>query len=407
MSDESQTDVAAAVAEIEEQRTNRPVVWLLIVLGTVVMVLSTLNTWVERQLLDTDAWVDASTALLDDDAVREELSLRLVTALYENVDVGEAIDDQLPEELEGLGGPLAGVLRDPLTDTADRLLQIEPVKVVWEQANREAHEAVVAILEDDVGDNASTSGGVVVIDLGGVLVQVGEQIGLPEGVLDAIPDEAGLFEVVDSDELESAQTSVKIIKILSIVFFLLVIVLYCGAIYLAHNWRRAAVRNVGAATALGGFIVLVVLRLGTGFIAGQPDTEGSRAAANSILAIGTELLRRSAWSEILIGLLIVLGASLIGPARYAKRARHYTAQGFRRSAVATWIGFAVLVLVVLTWSPFSAGGNWLTVVILLILIVVGIEAIRRTSLAEEATRIENEATARQADSDLVAAGEQH
>ena len=99
---------AAAVAEIEEQRTNRPVVWLLIVLGTVVMVLSTLNTWVERQLLDTDSWVDASTALLEDDAVREELSLRLVTALYENVDVGEAIDDQLPEELEGLGGPLAG-----------------------------------------------------------------------------------------------------------------------------------------------------------------------------------------------------------------------------------------------------------------------------------------------------------
>ncbi len=407
MSDESQTDVAAAVAEIEEQRTNRPVVWLLIVLGTVVMVLSTLNTWVERQLLDTDSWVDASTALLDDDAVREELSLRLVTALYENVDVGEAIDDQLPEELEGLGGPLAGVLRDPLTDTADRLLQIEPVRVVWEQANREAHEAVVAILEDDVGDNASTSGGVVVIDLGGVLVQVGEQIGLPEEVLDAIPDDAGMFEVVDSDELESAQTSVKIIKILSIVFFLLVIVLYCGAIYLAHNWRRAAVRNVGAATALGGFIVLVVLRLGTGFIAGQPDTEGSRAAATSILAIGTELLRRSAWSEIVIGLLIVLGATLIGPARYAKRARHYTAQGFRRSAVATWIGFAVLVLVVLAWSPFSAGGAWLTVVIVLILIVVGIEAIRRTSLAEEATRIENEATARQADSDLVAAGEQH
>jgi uncharacterized membrane protein SirB2 len=74
--------------------------------------------------------------------------------------------------------------------------------------------------------------------------------------------------------------------------------------------------------------------------------------------------------------------------------------------VATWIGFAVLVVVVLSWSPFSAGGNWLTVLIVLILIVVGIEAIRRTSLAEEATRIEDEARARQADADMVAAGEQ-
>ena len=43
--------------------------WLLITLGTVVMVLSTVNTWVERQLLDTDSWVHASTALLEDDDV--------------------------------------------------------------------------------------------------------------------------------------------------------------------------------------------------------------------------------------------------------------------------------------------------------------------------------------------------
>lgn len=406
MSSESPTDVAAAVAEIEERRANRPVVWLLIVLGTVVMVLSTLNTWVERQLLDTDSWVDASTALLDDDAVREELSLRLVNALYENVDVGTAIDDRLPEQLVGLGGPLSGVLRDPLVNTADRLLQTGPVQAVWEQANREAHDAFVAILEDDVTNNVSTSGGKLVIDLGGVLVQVGEQVGLPQGVLDAIPDDAGQFQVVDSDRLESAQTSVKIIKILSVVYFVLVIALYCGAIYLAHNWRRAALRNVGAATALGGFIVLVALRAGVGFIAGKPDNEGSRAAANSILRIGTELLRQMAWSEILIGLLIVLGASLVGPARYAKRARHYTAQGFRRSAVATWIGLAVLVLVLLTWSPFSAGGNWITVLIVLVLIVVGIEAIRRTSLAEEATRIDDEARASQVDAEMVDAGEQ-
>jgi len=138
---------------------------------------------------------------------------------------------------------------------------------------------------------------------------------------------------------------------------------------------------------------LIALRLGIGVIASAPDTPGSRAATDSILAIGTSLLRRSAWSEILIGLLIVLGASLIGPARYAQRSRHYTAKGFRRSAAATWIGFAALILVVLAWSPFSAGGNWVTVLIVLILIVVGIEALRRTSLAEQATRIEEEAQA--------------
>jgi hypothetical protein len=368
-------------------------VWLLIILGTVVMVLSTLNTWVERQLLDTDSWVDASTALLDDDDVRAEVSARLVNALYENVDVGEAIDDQLPENLQGIGGALSGVARDPLTGTADRLLETGPVREAWEEANRTAHELLVAVLEDDAGDNVVTSGGKVVVDLRPLVVQLGEQLSLPQAVLDAIPEDAGTFVVVDADQLEEAQTSVKIIKILSIVFFLLVIALYCGAIYLAHNWRRAAVRNVGAVTALGGFIVLVALRWGIGFIGGKQDTDGSRAAADSILTTGTRLLHQSAWSEILIGLLIVLGASLIGPARYARWVRHYTARAFQHSAVATWIGLAVLALVVLVWSPFTAGGNWLTVLIVLILVVVGVEALRRTSLAEEATRTEDESYA--------------
>ncbi len=380
------------------RRSNVIVVWVLIVLGTVVMVLSTLNSWAERRLLDTDAWVETSDDLLDDDEVRQELSAQLVNALYENVDVGPAIDDQLPENLKGLGGPLAGVLRDPLVGTADRLLETGPVRAVWKEANREAHQTVVAILEDDVGDNISTADGTVVIDLGGMLRQLGEQIGLPQGVLDAIPDDAGVFEVVDSDRLERAQLAVRVVKILSAVFFALVVALYLGAIYLAGNWRREAVRDVGLATALGGFVVLVALALGINLFAGTPDTEGGRAAADSILAIGTALLSQLAWSEILIGLLIALGASLVGPARYAEWVRHYAAQGFQRAPVLTWIGLAVLILAVLVWSPFTVG-SWVSGLIIVGLVIVGIEAIRRTSLAEQPTLLAQAATAQAAEPD--------
>ncbi|MDG1265197.1 MAG: hypothetical protein P8O03_02625, partial [Ilumatobacter sp.] len=113
MTGDTAIEAVTAAIDIDEQRSHRTVVWLLIILGTLVMVLSTLNSWVEQQLLDTNSWVNTSTALLDDDDVRNELSIRLVNALYENVDVGPAIDERLPEQLEGLGGPLAGVLRDP------------------------------------------------------------------------------------------------------------------------------------------------------------------------------------------------------------------------------------------------------------------------------------------------------
>jgi len=406
MDDGTTTDVTATTDEIEGQPAHRTVVWLLIILGTVVMVLSTLNAWVERQLLDTDSWVNASTQLLDNDDVRREVSVRLVNALHENVDVGTAIDEQLPEQLQGLGGPLAGVLRDPLIDATETLLNSPPLRAVWKDANRATHGAVLAILEDDVADNISTSDGKVVIDLGGVLVQVGEQIGLPQDVLDAIPDEAGQFQLVESDELESAQSAVTMIRVLSIVYFLLVLALYCGAVYLARNWRRTAIRNVGLATALGGFTVLIAVRLGVTVIAGTPDTPGGRSAAEAILAIGTSLLRRSAWSEIIIGLLIALVASLVGPARYAKRVQYYTARSFRRAPVGTWVGLAVLALVFLTWSPFSAGGDWLTVLIVLVLVAIGIEALRRTSLADDTMALGDEASTPQAGPDMADAGQQ-
>jgi hypothetical protein len=375
----------------EAQHSHRAVVWVLIVLGTVVMVLSTLNTWVERRLLDTDAWVETSSKLLDHDDVRQELSVRLVNALYENVDVGPAIDERLPADLQGLGDPLAGVLRDPLVGTADRLLETGSVREVWRESNRTAHGGVVAILEDDVGDNLSTSDGKVVIDLGGVVVQLGDQIGLPQGVLDSLPEDAGVFEVVESDRLEAAQNGVRVIKILSAVFFLLVVILYGVAIYLAGNRRREAVRDVGFAIALGGFVVVVALGFGINLFAGSPDTEGGRAAADAILVIGTASLRQTAWLEIAIGVLIALGASLIGPARYGRWVRHYAAQGFRQAPVMTWIGLAVLVLAMLVWSPFTVG-SWLAGLIIVGLVVIGIEAIRRTSLAEaEATLLAQEA----------------
>jgi len=157
MGEPTPMDTGDAVAEIEAQHSNRTAVWVLIVVGTVVMVLSTLNTWVETRLLDTDTWTETNTQLLEDDEVRHELSVRLVNALYENVEVGTATDESLPEQLQGLGGPLAGVLRDPLIDTTDTLLASAPVQEVWKEANRTAHGTVVAILEDDVGDNLSTS----------------------------------------------------------------------------------------------------------------------------------------------------------------------------------------------------------------------------------------------------------
>jgi hypothetical protein len=65
-----------------------------------------------------------------------------------------------------------------------------------------------------------------------------------------------------------------------------------------------------------------------------------------------------------------------------------------------------LALVVLAWSPFSAGGNWLTVLIVLVLVTIGIEALRRTSLADDAMAIGDETSTPQAGPGMADAGQQ-
>ena len=46
-------------------------VWLLIVLATIVGIGATLNSWIDRQALDTDQWVSATDELLRRQSTRE------------------------------------------------------------------------------------------------------------------------------------------------------------------------------------------------------------------------------------------------------------------------------------------------------------------------------------------------
>ena len=54
------------------------------------------HPWVDRQMLDNDNWNQASKELIQDPAVRDALSVYLVNQLYDNVDVEQALAQQLP-----------------------------------------------------------------------------------------------------------------------------------------------------------------------------------------------------------------------------------------------------------------------------------------------------------------------
>ena len=98
---------------------------------------------------------------------------------------------------------------------------------------------------------------------------------------------------MSSDQLGLAQKGVQIIRFLSLWLFILVLVMFGLAIYLATGRRRETLRNVGFAFVLVGLLVLVVRELvGNYVIGGLTDTPSLDRTGHHVWVISTSILTR-------------------------------------------------------------------------------------------------------------------
>src|SRR6188768_3632901 len=119
--------IEAVAASPPAEKSRRPgsapgwLVVVMIVLASVVAIGASMNAWLNRQVLDTDNWVDASDQVLEEPAVRAALSTYLVNELFSYVDVSAQLQDRLPDSLSVLAGPISQALREPAIEGVDRL----------------------------------------------------------------------------------------------------------------------------------------------------------------------------------------------------------------------------------------------------------------------------------------------
>jgi len=374
--------VPAEHADRLSPRMRTILVWGLMALGALILIVGSLTVWVKRQALDTDAWVDASSRLLDDDDVRDALSIYIVDQLYEYGDVENRLEEGLPPNLQGLAAPLAGSLRTPAVQAVDRFLERPRVQQLWEDVNRVAHQTLLRVLEDETRAGLSTTSGNVTLDLRTLLVTIGDELGIGERLEARLPDDAGQITILQSDQLETAQTSLKVLKFLSWFVVFLAIAAFAGAIWLARN-RREMLRWVGVVLVLVGILLLVIRRgVGSYLVDALAQGESLREAAGSAWIIGTSLLVQIAWALVLYGLVILLGTVLAGPSRAARRVRGVIGPPLRDNPGGAWAALAGLYLLLVLWGPVPALRNWLGVLVLGALVAIGFEAFRRLTVAE-------------------------
>jgi hypothetical protein len=362
-------------------RWRRWVPWVLVVLAAVIALVAALNVWVKRQALSTDNWTNASTQLLENDDIRNAVSVYMVDQLFQRVDLASAFQQRLPPRAKPLAAPLAAALQPAAARVANEILGRPRTQQLWKNANRRAHKLFIAVLDGKHGVLQSTNGNVV-LDLRPIIDQIAQRLGIEQQVSSRLPPDAGQIVILKGNQLEVARKSVKVIRFLSYFLAFLVLALYALAVYLARGRRRTVLLGAGVSILLVGLIVLVVRRFaGNYLVDALTNNPDEKRPVNAAWAIGTQLLRNVGVNLLIYGIVVVAAAWIAGPSRPAVAIRRVAAPTMRDHPVVIYGLVTVVLLIILLTGP-TDGQRIYPLLVLFALAYVGVEVLRRQTVRE-------------------------
>jgi hypothetical protein len=358
-------------------RARRRTVKALVVLGSVLAFLSAFAIWTERQALNTDDWVDTSGQLIQNEEIRSSVADFLVEQLYDNVDVEAELEGILPGDLKDLAGPASGGLRQVAGSGAEKVLETSTAQDLWKDANRAAHEQLLAVLEDNK-EAVSTDEGEVTLNLGSLVTNLADQVGIGTQLADQLPADAGQVTILRSDELKTAQDIAVGIKGLALVLSLLTLLSFGLAIYLSRDGRWVTVLFCGVGLIAAGFAVIVFRSIVGGIVVDQLVAEESvRPAAEAAWSISTSLMVGIATTVIVFGVLFGVAGWLGSPTGSARSTRRFTAPFLRDYLPYVYTGLAIVVAIYFLSSPTQNLRSFLTTLVVAGFVAFGIHELRR------------------------------
>src|SRR3954447_3719714 len=381
-------------------RRRRVLVGTLLALAVVTGLFAMFAVWTNRQALNTDNWTKTSGDLLANKHVQNAVGAYLVSELFRSTDIQAEIQNVLPPQLAALAGPASAGLHQLADRAAPRLLASPAVQDAWRRANRGAHEQLLQIINGG-GSVASTKNGEVVLNVHSLVDQLAANLGVEDQVAAArskvqgdtgakargvaqqkfgvtLPPSTGRLVIMRSDQLATAQDVGSGIRNLAIVLTGLSLGLFALAVWLAVGWRRVALIRTGWCFIGLGVAVLLARRVvGDQVVDGLVSNPSAKPAAHATWAIGTSLLYDIAIAMFAYGVILAVAAWLAGPSRAATAVRHALAPSLRHRLVAVYGVLAVVFLLILLWGPTAATRKPLGIALFAVLLVLGVEVLRR------------------------------
>jgi hypothetical protein len=335
---------------------------LLIVVGCVLVPLSAVAVWTRNQVTNTDRYVATVAPLAEDPAIQAAITDQITTQVFSYLDVqgltNQAIDalaergltPALASQLRALAAPIANGVQSFTRDQISKVVQSPAFADAWVQANRAAHQQLVAALTGQGGGAVTVEDDTVKVNMA-AFIQVVKQRLVEAGfsVAARIPEVNASFVVFQSKDITRVRAGFNLLDTLGIWLPVLALVLLALGVYVAKDHRRAL---VGAALGVAAAMVVLALALTifrSLYLDAVPPSVLPHDAAAVLYDTIVRFLRLGLRTVLVLALVVAAGAFLTGTSVTAVRTRHSLTQaigwlagsaeraGLRTGPVGSWV----------------------------------------------------------------------
>lgn len=359
----------------------------LVVVACLLTFLGLLGGWLRLVALESDAWSAVSGSVLEKPAVRTQVAHTLVDRLFERADARLDVQEQMPSRLKPLIPPLMGLAQEAAYRNAERVLASPDFQKAWKQANHDAHEELMAII-DGRSPAVEQANGRVELDVRPLLELVATRVGVNPDVVDRIPDERAMIDLGLEQQLEQARRAVIAIKAAVLGIVLLALVLLVAALWLGRARRIVVTRWIANGWIVTGLSLLSLIAIGGEVLVRRVggDDVGVRDALDSAWVVVTHGLALAGWAIIFLGLgirlLLWVSAGSRG-GRVGERVSRWSAAARDHHAAAT-AAWAVPLAIVLVFASSFVVDHVVLVVLVTALTASAIELARRRARIDAA-----------------------
>ena len=316
-----------------------PIVALLILMVAVLAPLSVLSTWASGQLSDTDRYLATVAPLADDPAVQEAVSARLEQVIFSYLDI-EAVTEEIVAALEdrdlppaaatalrGLAGPLEAGVRNFVGERIQAVVESDAFATAWTEANRTAHEQLVAALLGDSDGAVRIDRGAVSVDLAVLINTVKAQLSdAGFAIADRIPEVSATFAIVQSDDLATVQKLLGLLDDLSTWVPVVGLGLLALAIVIGRD-RRRVVLAAGLAVAASMLLLGATLNGIRPFYLDALPESSSVEAAGAVYDQLVSFIRYALRGLLVVALTVAVVAWMSAPTGSGAAARSGLTRG--------------------------------------------------------------------------------